>query len=913
MKPIRLTMSAFSCYAGVETIDFEKLGNEGLYLITGDTGAGKTTIFDAITFALYDKASGDGRDSSMLRSKYAADNTFTYVEFLFQYHNQTYRIKRSPNYLYRNKKGISTTMKASCELTLPTGDIISNLSDINRTVVRILGINKEQFTQISMIAQGQFLKVLNSKTIDRIEIFRRIFGTEIYDKLQLRAKEDLKDLNKKIEHYERDLDNNIANIQDADRFEPDELERLLPTKIAERLTHHISKDEDICAETEGKLADIAKKLEEINRNIGRATQEKNMHDSLETANSRLEAEKSNLNHAEIRLNEVKSKLPKFESAKSQLQEIEHSLPKYSKLQSLSEKIDEHKESIAEYKSKIDRLEKRRITSSQAIEDTKKILGKLQDVQVVTQDLQNKKLLINQKKLDLRALQQSLTTYSGLKNSLKTAETDYIQKADKVETIRNHYEGLNRAYLDEQAGFLAKTLQDDKPCPVCGSLEHPKPAKLSQKAPSRQELDLAKKRVETLETERATASETASNINGQIQTKREEIVNSATELGLNIKNLQEELAAAITENGEKFSKIEQDISDLETKMAEKAKLSEELPNLEEILAKIAKKNQETSERLVASETQLSNDCQAREDLSKDLKFESEKAALAEISTLSNKLKKYEAILLEAQRAFDEAKSKLEGTLTEIGTLETQLANSKTPPDLAVLKQKKESIEDEQSSLNLLLQSTVARKANNHSILSNISKILGVLLELANKQKWLRELSETINGGLSGKEKFKLETYIQTAYFDRVVKRANIRLLQMSDSQFELKRRDGGKKGSLVGLDLDVIDHYNETERDAKTLSGGESFLAALSLALGLSDEIQDNAGGIRLDSMFVDEGFDALDEERLTQAIKALSSVSQADRLVGIISHISGLADKIDKKILVKKNGAAGSRATVVTD
>jgi exonuclease SbcC len=232
-------------------------------------------------------------------------------------------------------------------------------------------------------------------------------------------------------------------------------------------------------------------------------------------------------------------------------------------------------------------------------------------------------------------------------------------------------------------------------------------------------------------------------------------------------------------------------------------------------------------------------------------------------------------------------------------------------LVALKQERDAVESTQRELSERNRIVNTRKSTNQTALNAISKTTEIIKDLEDRYKWLKEISDTANGDVSGKEKIKLETYIQAAYFDRIIAHANIRLLQMSNSQFELKRRDVSGKQGQSGLDLNVIDHYNGTERDAKTLSGGESFIASLSLALGLSDEIQNNAGGIRLDSMFVDEGFDSLDDTKLTHAIQALVSISQANRLIGIISHVTGLDEKIGRKILVTKDRTCGSRAEII--
>jgi exonuclease SbcC len=301
---------------------------------------------------------------------------------------------------------------------------------------------------------------------------------------------------------------------------------------------------------------------------------------------------------------------------------------------------------------------------------------------------------------------------------------------------------------------------------------------------------------------------------------------------------------------------------------------------------------------------------RDERAAELKFKSEAEAKLEITALKKKQKGFEDALQATQSMFDAAKVKVDATETEIRTLETQLVHSK-PLDFEMLRKEKEEVEKSQHSLNADNRAIEARKSANQVALNAIVKTARLISELEARSKWLKEISDTANGTVSGKDKIQLETYAQVAYFDRIIARANLRLLQMSNNQFELKRRAVAGRQGQSGLDLNIIDHHNGTERDAKTLSGGESFIAALSLALGLSDEIQNSMGGIRLDSMFVDEGFDSLDDTRLSQAIQALVSISQTNRLVGIISHIAGLGERIDRQISVTKYRTGESKAELV--
>jgi len=920
MRPLKLTMSAFGCYADKQTIDFETLGNEGLYLITGDTGAGKTTIFDAITFALYGETSGDNRKAEMLRSKYAQENAETYVELSFQYHDKVYLIKRNPAYVRAKQRGEGTTeKKADAELHLPDGRTVTKLREVDAKIEEILGINREQFVQIAMIAQGEFLKVLHASTEDRIEIFRKIFYTDAYKTLQDRVKKDANGLFAEIKEQRRGYDYSLGNVQ-VDANDDENTQKLsaaksgtlLPGDVIEWLTQIISADDEGFSANEKLWGEVGVKLAEINQRVGQAEQDKKARDTLKVAEERLPSEMVAQNEAESALNAEKGKQPDYESVKTQISEIERSLTKYQELQNLIDSIKVNEEKLSAEKQNAEDLQKKQTSDTSALEAAKEELKSLEDAEVKAETLRSQQEKLTIRQSSLGSLTALLEGYSRLLSELKAAQDDYTKKSTIAKTKRNEYEALNKAYLDEQAGILAVELKDGQPCPVCGSTEHPTPAVLSVKAPTKAALDKAKKAAETAESEMTTASVLASNLNGQSGTKRDEITAAATSLlgDTPFDDIPTVLESALTEVKTGLVKIREQLAEQEKRIAHKKELDEAIPTFESNLIEVGEAIGKAKEQVAALTAQIDADSKTRDKQAAELKFKSEADAKSEISALNAKKKGYEDALQTVQTVYDTAKTKADGTATEIRTLKAQLGDSQ-PLDLAALKQEKEAAEATQRGLSESNRVIGTRKSANQTALNAISKTAKTIIELETRYKWLKEISDTANGDISGKEKIKLETYIQAAYFDRIIARANIRLLQISNSQFELKRRDVSGKQGQSGLDLNVIDHYNGTERDAKTLSGGESFIASLSLALGLSDEIQNNAGGIRLDSMFVDEGFDSLDDTKLSQAIHALVSISQTNRLIGIISHVTGLDEKIGRKIVVTKDRTGGSRAEII--
>jgi len=920
MRPLQLTMSAFGCYAGKQVVDFVKLGNEGLFLIAGDTGAGKTTIFDAITFALYGETSGDNRKADMLRSKYAEEKDETYVDFSFQYHDKVYKVKRNPTYIRAKQRGEGTTEeKADAELHMPDGLVVTKLKDVNAKIEEILGIDREQFVKIAMIAQGEFLKVLHASTDERIEIFRKIFYTDAYKDFQDRVRKDANQLAAEIKEQRRGYDYSLGNIT-IDSSDCEATQKLSDAKsglfsadeVIEWLKQLILADNSAFAANGELLTTLTVKLAEINQRVGQAEQDKKARDALKAAKERLPVETTARDEAEVVLNAEKAKLPECEAIKAQINVIEKSLPKYQEMQALIDRIKENEGTLAAEKQKAVDFEKRKIEDSAALETAKAELKTLSDTEVIAETLRGKQVNLNARQTSLDALFASLANYDALLLSLQKAQNVYVEKSETAKTKHYEFEVMNKAYLDEQAGILASELQDGQPCPVCGSTEHPAPAALSGEAPTKSALDKAKKAAETAESEMTAASNHASGLKGQSDTKHNEILTSAIALfgEVSFNEISAVLEASLTTVKTEASEITVALEEQEKRATRKKELDASIPTIEQNITAATDGIGKAKEQVAALTVQIGADSKVRDERTTELKFKSESDAKAEITSLKNKQKDYEDALQTAQTVFDTAKIKVAGTETEIQTLETQLADS-NPVDLDALTQEKKTEEENQRALSEANQSIGTRKSTNETALNAIIKAANTITELETRHKWLKEISDTANGEVAGKEKIKLETYVQTAYFDKIVARANLRLLQMSNSQFELKRRGVSGKQGQSGLDLNIIDHYNGTERDAKTLSGGESFIAALSLALGLSDEIQENVGGIRLDSMFVDEGFDSLDDTRLSQAMQALMSISQTNRLIGIISHVSGIEEKIDRRIIVTKDRTGGSKAELI--
>ena len=912
MRPIKLIMSAFGPYAGRTELNMDSLGSGGIYLITGDTGAGKTTIFDAVTFALFGEASGENRESSMFRSKYALPETPTEVELYFAYGGKQYYVKRNPEYDRPKSRGEGfTTEKANAELHYPDGRIVTKLKEVNNAIIEIMGVDRNQFTQIAMIAQGDFLKLLLAPTEERKKIFQKLFKTQNYYVLQEKLKNESGKLGREYESISGSIsqyvngiiadDDNILSMQ-VKKAKAGELPISETLLLLEKLIKEDSDSEEKCA---GSIKQLDCELEEITKILTRAQ-------TLQSASEALEKAEKSLTDATAAREKLKEKLTAEETKKSKqaglvlmIASIDAQLCDYDDYDSKKEELTSVRETV---KTDEESLEEKSRLKEEISEELAKLEQEQKSLENIGADkakLESEKAEVTAKKIALDNLADEISALEKLNIKLKEAQEDYINKAEIEKAKKSEYEALNKAYLDEQAGILAETLKDGEVCPVCGSTVHPCLAQKSDKAPTKEELQECKNRAEEAQQDAAKASIDAGQINGSVKEKKEYIEKLSKEiLGSNtLENVKKETDSTLSILEEKLSQIkkaQERRSELEILISEQKEKSETVQNdISALNENLAKNNAiiETLEKRIKA-------------LSEKLQYESKEAAKSAKTDLETKKTALETALKNAREAFEDNEKNIaaiEGKIEENKKLLSQGKEIETERE----EEKQQSLKDKKAELLSLQREVHARKTANAASLENIKLKYENIKTVEEKWMWVKALSNTANGNLSGKEKIMLETYIQMTYFDRIISRANTRFMVMSSGQYELKRRKEAENNrSQSGLELDVIDHYNGTQRSVKTLSGGESFKASLSLALGLSDEIQSSAGGIKLDSMFVDEGFGSLDDESLSQAIKALSSLADSSRLVGIISHVGELKERIEKQIIVTKDKAGGSRADI---
>ncbi len=920
MRPIKLTMSAFGPYAGKTEIDFDKLGTKGLYLITGDTGAGKTTIFDGITYALYGEPSGDNRDVNMFRSKYAEQETPTEVELTFEYAGKEYYIKRNPEYERPAKRGGGmTSEKAAAMLRYPNGTLVTKQSDVNSAINEIMGIDRDQFAQIAMIAQGDFLKLLLAPTKDRIEIFQKIFHTKNYAMLQEELKNKALALDKEYEKHQDSIYHFIEEIR-CDENDPLSVQVAKAKAKELKIDDVVNLTEKLINKDKSELNSLQEVIESKDDEIRKLTEKITNAETYENTKESLEKSLKEKENTEPKLKELKNKLeeekknePKIEELDKSIAKINAELNDYDELDSKNNELEGINASILQNEN--NQTSKKELAESlnTEIENLKNEADSIKDVKTEMIELKSSKEGISKDIGAIENIEADLEEISNLTDKLKESQKDYKAKAEDAEAKKAEYNSKHKAYLDEQAGILAESLEEGKPCPVCGSLSHPTPAIKSQNAPTKEELEECEGKYEEAKEQVQKASETAGKIKTEAKTKKEETLKKAIKF-VEIEKY-EDIADVISEKKKEYEEQRKNVEGKLVKVEKQVKRKNELENLipekEDMYKEINKEVSKLENLLTKLKTQKNTFEQRILALKDKLRFDSKQAAKQKISELENQRTTIKNNIETAENQYKKCEDNIKGLDAKINAA-NDLLKEKIDCDIETEKNKLENVTNSRKELLENKQKLNTRLETNNNNLENLKEKSDEISKVEKKLTWVKVLSDTANGKIKGKEKIMLETYIQMTYFDRIIERANIRLMVMSSGQYELKRKAAAdNNSSQSGLDLDVIDHYNGSERSVKTLSGGESFKASLSLALGLSDEIQSSAGGIRLDTMFVDEGFGSLDEESLQQAMRALADLTEGNRLVGIISHVSELKEKIDKQIVVTKEREGGSKVEII--
>ena len=917
MRPLKLIVSAFGPYANLTEIDFTSFGSSGLYLISGDTGAGKTTIFDAITYALYGAPSGTVREPAMFRSHYALPEADTFVEMVFENKGKEYIVRRNPKYERKRTKGEGyVTVAADASLTLPDGKAVTKTQEVTREIAKIIGLERNQFTQIAMIAQGDFLKLILATTDDRQKIFRQIFKTAPYEALQVYLNQEYKTLTlqlrnlkeKRLQYIEQikcDDDTlkeqlDIAKedrmpIEDimvmvADIIDKDEEKKKVLELNLEKANTEISKNDGNIAQAVQNLK-VKQDLQEVADNLIKQKElEEELHDRQNTAISK-KPEILKLNERIIKDTEKLSDYDELEKRERILKEKETSLQSLQiENHSVSCQTEEKKEWLTISKEELDNLKDTELSLLKTKTDFEKVKTQLDNLVELTRLLKEGEILEKQYTVSLN---------------------EYAKASISFEELNSKYLHLNRIFLDSTAGLLAKELEEGKPCPVCGSLHHPNPKEISGDVSSEEEFKKAEQEANRAKEEQYKRNSEAAITKTKDEAKKDEIEKKAKDIFLTIpSNIHEATVDKEKElQNEKITLLDK-IDILKDNMLRKEELEEKLPIVQKEVEELENSLKETVNQITIQETEIKGISSDITEKKKTLSFLSKQQAEENLKEITIRKKSFEDNILSIEDELKKHNEIVSELQTRMKTLHGQLVDKEIVP-IENLEEIKRKLEEERSILYEELRSCDVKIASNTDLKLGIGESQRVTEETEKKCEWLGALADTATGSLRQKEKVTLEAFVQASYFDRIIRRANQRLLIMSNKQYEMRRAAGADKLSKSGLDLSVIDHYNGSERSVKTLSGGESFIASLSLALGLSDEIRYSRGGIQLNTMFIDEGFGSLDEETLNQAMKVLVRLAEGNLLVGIISHVAGLKERIDKQILVKKNITGGSFATIV--
>ncbi len=1023
MRPTKLTISAFGPYAGETTLELDRLGDRGIYLITGDTGAGKTTIFDAVTFALYGNASGDNRKPRMLRSKYASGEAKTFVEMEFVYNGRAYRLRRNPEYFRAKQRGEGETKeRPDAQLELPDGNVITGDRTVTARVEELVGLNREQFSQIAMLAQGSFSRLLSGRTEDRGAIFREIFQTRPYQKFQERLKEKAKGLYGVYADSVKSIGQYAGGVFAKDEepwraaVENRDLEAML-----DMLESMIREDGAEAAGLERDLRAARERSGLLGQRLGEAKSAAKAQEEAQRAERELSENRPLFEEARAAFSRERGRAGERDRLIGEISQAQENLSAYDRHDRLAADSRACQAEALRLGTVEAEAGKEAETLALRLETVQAELDRLQTVgeELVAARSAAERLAQNRQRIAAHA--GELEEYRAEEKRLAAAQDEYLA-ADETRRLREaEYQTLYRMFLDSQAGILAAGLKPGQPCPVCGSLDHPAPAGMAGGAPlgwpgdrartaegrvceadeRRPAAPVTKEQVDNASRRAKEASETAAGLSlragglrgsldqrfermkGQVDAEIDgwkeswqERIRGALAGGTQVflrewKLVLEQLDAAM---GQQAQAKEQIIRNLQEQVKRRQQLEAQKKNASQALETCRERRQESGAARLRAETRRGELERQIAELKKQLPHGDRAAAERELMERRRQLSAMEQALQAAEDRLNEYSSRVSAAEARAQALNRQLeefyrnqeeirvacVGAGGAPDLAVkadpaakagpgadadpgaapdsaakagpgtaacpaadrleqspavwvkaleaaLAETGETLERLEAEKNRIHH----RLETNRTARDNMVRQRAAMETARQQWIWVKAMADTAAGEVSGKDKITFETYVQMAYFERIIARANARFMVMSGGQYELKRcmeEDGRGKN---GLGLSVIDHYNGSERSAKTLSGGESFQASLSLALGLSDEIQSEAGGIRLDTMFVDEGFGSLDGEALNLAVKALAGLAEGNRLVGIISHVPELKERIEKQIVVTKEKSGGSRAEIV--
>ena len=993
MMPISLTLSAFGPYPDTITIDFESFQEDGLFLITGPTGSGKTMIFDAMIFALYGKTSGQIRQTDSLRCDHALNEISTFVEFAFSLHQQNYTIKRNPKYYLEGKK---TPKQPSALLTLPDGKMVEGIKEVNQKMISLLGVDDQQFKQICMIAQGEFTKLIMASSDEREKVLRELFHSETYQKLEEKLKVHLKVyqdkydllLNKRkdlmqelqVEDHQEYLSKQTKLIASQQK-EYDDLkkdldqkkqqlqlyrlqnQRLIQLKDLKQQFQDLKKQENDYQEL-NKTVDTLKKAQETNYlYISYIKQQK----KLQTLNlnqedflKQLKKLEKDYQEKKVQANSLDYKQQTKEKLQNQIQETKQLINQiyqyqndYQNLQTLKQQyrmLDEEHKLFLKKKEKFEnglQRDQERIQSEQQVQSKYELI-KQQYVR------------LNEQKVKVHQLSDYYDQILKLNENKSDLQEDYTVVEKQVDHEKMQYNQMEKLYFRKQAGIFALQLKEDQPCPICGSLHHPHPAQIEKEDITKEKLDQQAKKVKQQEHRLQDILQKILLSNQ----KKEMLVKQTKQLSSEL-NIQEELSKEI------FIKELDHLSKDEKRMKkEYLELQDELKYIQKLKKSVALslKDMSTYESKELKQVQSLENIQVQiHQLSGKLDDSMRQYEIGEVNKNYQQIqKKYRQLSLEIetfQQAYEKVKNKYLEIKTKISSLNQQIIQEQeiydeldnkyyTALDAFINEEEFLNLKTQINQISILEKKyrdyLISLKSLNEQIISLENEVKdSTYVDLSSLSETIKEVNQQLREKNDDLEKLKIdyslkekmikdiqkinqqlkkdedtyqryldlynlasgknnarvsiERYVLATYFENMLIYANVIMKQLSQGRYQLLRKDDAGKGrSQQGLELDVFDQESGNIRSIKTLSGGESFKAALSLALGLSRMVQDYAGGIELNTLFIDEGFGSLDSQSLDQAMNCLMELHHENKLIGIISHVSDLKDRIERQLVVER-------------
>ena len=918
MRPLYLEFQAFNSYGNRATIDFTQFDSGSLFLVTGPTGAGKTTIFDAMKYALYGEASGSDRNKSSFVSDFAMPGSTPYVSFTFEHQGYKYKVTRTLEYYEKKKRGEGVTLRAStAELVMqgqPERVVATRRDQVDSAITELLGITSNQFSQIVMIAQGDFSKLLTANTNDRSRLLRNIFGTEIYARVQDELRQREADLRKQLDAFAVEAQTSVKQIQLSDTDKAEEL--TLISNNLETILFNLKKVKDYVngknagfereeKKIQGSLDRIRKYLADKNQVFGAVESIEGFRREKENAQEYLAQHADVLKQKKDNFEKIQEKQPRLHELTRLIASARDTMQILETVAHLEQQSRITQDEVKNSRQILNEANRDYVQSQENLEEIDKNIAKLQNSETKFEQTKAEKGLVDITIERLSRVESIKPQATQAKKMARAAIKKYSELVDK------HKEARMRLYAS-QAGLLAQDLMEESPCPVCGSKVHPQPAPLEKNAPSKEQVEVLENLVVTAQKESESASSEAIRYNEMLKLYEEEAHTAFVRLNEEFKR-EDSLSNELTIENLPAIKRELDgkMRELEKQIQQLKQFKEERSNLLEVLEQCKERQNEVRvqvdsarERALGLESKI-------EGLKNTSEFEDAEQAKQLIANLETEYAELSHRLDEASRSYLKEKSEYEKKEEMLRTIENRISEAPNI-DSATLRSEIETLNTEYRQISQILSQMRSVYTINQTQLQVVSQIMHRIEPLEDAYKNIAPLANLANAKTTGAlGKLSLEVFAQITYFNRVIAAANERLNLMSSGRYMLVRKeDTHARRTTNALDMDVIDAYTGSARDTHTLSGGEKFITSLALALGFSDVIQRDTGGIQLDSMFIDEGFGSLDADALDSALKVLVELSNSSTLIGIISHVESLKDCIDQQVIVKKSNE-GSQLEVV--